>query len=472
MKMNYLFLSGNRQIGKWAAACCLCLFLVGVTSCQHGLDDSERFSGGVTGVTLESPNPSEVTFTKVAGTSNVKIEWPVVYGAGGYAFSLYIVDDPDNPELVGEENEFVDGISIIREYKEDTKYMANITALGNEKLNNKDAAPSEVSWSTLLAATMVPDGLDLTTYFADFEDPGEEVAYELAPNGNYTVSGEINFGTANVTLRGNKLSPATVVLSAGFKSQGGGNNFKFINFKCEGLTGSKSFYGFNAIPEGAALVSNGYIVKNPIVIQSCSFEKLPVHLFFDDGKHYAVSVFLVDNCVVELTNNGRFYQNSGSNGGVSNFTISNSTVYKNNQGKDYFMQLSGQRPHQLGWTSAGQTYRNCTFYQFDRMHNSNNYSRNELNCYTTVENCIFLDGLRDAAARYILPSNNVNNKTLTFKNNTYWRNGAAETGNGNYDKSGTSLDEDPGCKDPSSGDFTVTNPNTIARRIGDPRWFE
>lgn len=476
MKRNHLFLWNKVQLGKWMFTFCLCLFLIGITSCQQGFKDDERFSSSVSGVTLESPDPSAVTFTKLAGTTNVKIEWPVVIGAGGYTFSLYIVDDPDNPVAVGEENEFIDGCSTIREYQEETKYMALLKTIGKTELNNKDAvAASQLPWTTYLPATTIPDGSNLTEYFAQNPisvEVGEEVAYELEANGSYTMSGEVHFGTANVTLRGDKVRRPTVELSAGFKSSGGGNIIKYINFECSGLTGSKMFYGFDAVPEGTILNASACMVTNPIVIQSCNFEKLPVHLFFDDGKTYAIETFLVDDCIIELTNDGRFYQNSATYGGVSNFTLSNSTVYKNNTGTDFFMQLGGQRPNYYGWASAGQTYRNCTFYQFDRMHNSNNYSRTELTCYTTVENCIFLDMLRDAAARYILPSNNINNKTLKFDFNTYWRNGAAETGNGSYDTSGTSLNEDPGCKDPLTGDFTVTNPNTIAKRIGDPRWFE
>ena len=40
--------------------------------------------------------------------------------------------------------------------------------MGNEKLNNTaSVSATEISWSTLVAATLVPNGTDLTTYFAE-----------------------------------------------------------------------------------------------------------------------------------------------------------------------------------------------------------------------------------------------------------------------------------------------------------------
>jgi len=442
-----------------------------LSACIKGYDDEWTFSSGVEGVTLESPKAEDVTFTPSADGSTVKVVWPVVYGAGGYQFSLYIVDDPLNPVLVGVENEFIDGCSATRSLLEDTRYKVVLKSLGNEKSNNKEASSAtEISYSTLLAATIIPDGTDLAQYFSNnpVVDSGTEIAYELEGGGTYTMSGEVNFGTANVTFRGNKVNRPMVTLSAGFKSQGGGTKFKFINFDCTNIPVDATFYGFNSIPEGSTLVNNAVLIANPIVFQSCNFNALPVPLYWDNGKNYVPYTLLIKDCVAEMTNNGRVIRNSASNGGIKDFTAINSTFYKNNTGTDYWMQLSGARLENFGFATGGQTYSNCTFYGFDRMHNSNNYSRPGI--YVTIEKCIFLEMLRDQTARYILPSNNVNNKILTYDNNTYWRLGAAEN-YGSYDKSGTALDEDPLCANPAVGDFTVGNPNTISRGIGDPRWL-
>ncbi|MBN2174457.1 MAG: DUF4957 domain-containing protein [Bacteroidales bacterium] len=446
-------------------------------ACVQGFDDEWTFTPGVENATLESPDAESVLFTPSADGSNVKISWPVVYGAGGYQFSLYIVDVPENPVVVGIENEIVDGTSVSRGLLEDTKYQVVIKTLGNDKYNNKEAtAATDVNFNTLLAATVIPNGTDLTQYFTEnpIVDEGVEIGYELEAGGTYTVSGEINFGKAFITLRGNKINHATVTMSAGFKSQGGGTKFKFIDFECSGIPTDGMFFGFTDVPEGAELVSGAVVVTNPVVFQSCTFKGLPVPLYWDNDKNYAVQTLLVKDVVAELTNNGRFIRNSASGGYIKDFKIENSTVYKNNTGTDYWMQLSTSKraPNDfgsIGWATASFTYLNSTFYGFDRMHNSNRYTYGWV--YTTIKSCLFLEMLRDQTARYILPGNRIySSPAIAFNNNTYWRQGAVEN-YGSYDKSGTTLDEDPLCADTASGNFTIGNSNTIAAGIGDPRWL-
>lgn len=457
------------------------LYLVAVmlslNACVKGFDDDFTFSSGVEGVTLGSPGAEDITFTPSADGSTVKVAWPVVYGAGGYQFSLYIVDDPENPVPVGVENQIVDGASVSRDLLEDTKYLVVLKTLGNEKYNNAEAtSATSANFTTLLDATVIPDGTDLTQYFTEnpIVDNGVEIGYELVAGGSYTMSGEINFGTAYLTLRGNKVDRPTVTMSAGFKAQGGGTKFKFINFECANIPTDGMFFGFTDVPESATIVSGSAIVSNPIVFQSCTFSELPVPLYWDNGMTYAVQTLLIKDVVAEMTDDGRVIRNSASSGYIKDFKVENSTFYKNNTGTDYWMQLStGKRaPNdyaELGWATASFTYSNCTFYGFDQMHNSNRYTYGWV--YTTVENCLFLEMLRDQTARYILPGRRVySSAAISFENNTYWREGAAEN-YGSYDKSGTALDQDPLCADPASGDFTVGNAETIKRGIGDPRWL-
>ena len=448
-----------------------------LSACVKGYDEDWSFSSGVEGVTMESPKAEDVTFTPSANEKSVTVAWPVVYGAGGYQFSLYIVDDPENPVAVGAENEIVDGCSVSRALMTDTKYMVVLKTLGNEKYNNQDAPSAvDVNFTTLLNATVIPDGTDLTQYFTEnpIVDNGEEIGYELEAGGNYTVSGDVNLGTAYVTLRGDKINRPTVVMNAGFKAQGGGTKIKFINFECGGIPTDEMFYGFTDIPEGALMVGNSAIVNNTISFASCNFSNLPVPLYWDNGKSYAVKTLLISNVVAELTNGGRFIRNSASNGYVKDFTIENSTVYKNNDNTDIFSQFSTSRraPNDFGeldWVTASFTWSNCTFYGFDQMHNSNRYTYGWVS--TNIHNCLFLEMLRDETARYILPGRRVySSSSIDFDNNTYWREGAAED-YGSYDRSETALDEDPLCADPANGDFTVGNSETIARGIGDPRWL-
>lgn len=450
--------------------------LLVLSSCDRGYESDWTFSSGVENTTLESPEASTVVFTPSADGSTVRITWPVVYGAGGYQFSLYIVDDPENPITVGLENEIIDGCVTSRPLLEDTKYLAVLKTLGNERYNNAEAtSASQIHYSTLLTATVIPNGTDLYQYFTanPIVNTGVELGYELEAGGSYTMSGEVNFGTAFVTLRGDKVDRPTVTLSAGFKSQGGGTKFKFINFECSGIPTSSNFYGFTDIPAEAVLVNSAVIVTNPIVFQSCSFTALPAPLYWDNSKNYAVQTLLIKDCVAQMTNNGRFIYNQASKGSVKDFKIENSTVYKNNTGTDIWMQLAtSSRVVAFGWVDGSMTYTNCTFYGFNRMHNSNNYAQSYIR--TSVKNCLFLEVVTaDVTARYILPGGRVYSApAISFDSNTYWRKGAPEEAlYKNYDTSGTALDEDPLCASPATGDFTVGNPNTVSRAIGDPRWF-
>jgi hypothetical protein len=449
------------------------LAIIFVTSCAEGFKDDETFTGGVTNAQLEAVPADDLVITKNATATQAIVTWPVVYGAGGYEVTVYNVDDADNPTVVGAwDKKFVDGSTCSFAIADDSKYKVVHQVLGNAKLNNKAAAAAtQVPFTTLLPAVIIPGGADLTAWFTQYRldtvDVAHEKAFELEEGARYTLSGDVDLLRVNLTLRGNKVNRPTVVMTGGFRSRGGGSIFKYIRFECEGLT-SSMFYGFNDIPQGAPMKSDACLVTNPVTFKACTFEKLPKPLFHDNGKAYAVESFTVTDCLVELTDNGFFYRNTASKGAVKDFLIENSTVYKNNAGTDYFMQLSGQRFTGL-WTTASQSYVNCTFYRFDRMHNSNGYSVAGMS--VNVKKCIFLDFLRDGAARYILPGGNVNNKILTFAGNTYWRNGQPDPGNGNYDKSQTELAQDPLCAAPAEGDFTVGNPATIEQGIGDPRWL-
>ena len=168
----------------------------------------------------------------------MKVEWPVIMGAGGYLFSMYIVDDPTNPVAVVKDS-IIDGCSVACTYLDDTNYKVEIKTLGNDKYNNKDAASvSEVTWSTLVPATTIPAGTDLNTYFENnpiTSGKDVEVAYELEAGGSYTISGDLNLGVNNVQLRGNKVNHAKVTFtgSGAIVSSGGGMALKFIDFDCD-----------------------------------------------------------------------------------------------------------------------------------------------------------------------------------------------------------------------------------------------
>ncbi|MBQ4210645.1 MAG: DUF5123 domain-containing protein [Prevotella sp.] len=63
---------------------------------------------------------------------------------------------------------------------------------------------------------------------------------------------------------------------------------------------------------------------------------------------------------------------------------------------------------------------------------------------------------------------------VNFAYNTYWFNGAPETegfSTSSYDKSGNALQSDPAFVDAEDGNFTPTGAEQVARKTGDPRWW-
>jgi len=449
-----------------------------ITSCVDGFKENELFSSGVTGVTLESPKADSVVFTPSADGSTVKISWPVVYGAGGYQFSLYNVDDPNNPVAVGLENETIDGCSVQRALSEDTKYKAVVKTLGNEASNNKEAsAATESPYSTLLVATVIPSGTDLTQYFTTNPIPSSttELAYELESGGTYTMSGDVKIGLTNVTLRGNKIHHPTVTMSAGaFISDGAGFKLKFIDFNCAAFTG-KAFIAFNAIQNPLAIANTWVTVTSPVAIQSCKITGLAKELVDDNNKKYAVQTLLIKNSIIgqNSTNQYFIYMQGGI---IKDLAISNSTIYNTQVSATNFIQYNASNRvtsnTAWNWASASVIVTNSTFWQVAKTGQMANYAGIvQKNNILTVQNNIFVDCGNQAVIRRFCGSSA--NMTRTYGHNSYWFAGIFATAeiSSSYDNSGTHITTDPVLKDPVNADFTVGGADQIAVGTGDSRWL-
>ena len=72
-------MKSKMKIKKTVVGSLICLSMIfSVSSCAGDGFDKETFSGGVTDTQLQSPDASEVAFSKLPGTTNVKVTWPVV----------------------------------------------------------------------------------------------------------------------------------------------------------------------------------------------------------------------------------------------------------------------------------------------------------------------------------------------------------------------------------------------------------
>ena len=195
---------------KWLnGICCATLMLSLVTSCADGVDDNERFSpgAGVTNAQLEAPKLDLDNFkvqTAGDGSQSVDVSWPVVFGAGGYLANVNIVNDPENPIAVVKDS-VIDGCHFSFKRELDTKYEVSVGTLGNEKLNNKaSVTPSVVAYSTMLPATTIPAGIEISQFIAENlpANSTDEIAFELIGGETYQLSGKADLRVANVTIRG------------------------------------------------------------------------------------------------------------------------------------------------------------------------------------------------------------------------------------------------------------------------------
>ena len=474
-------MKSKMKIKKTVVESLVCLSIAfSIGSCAGDGFDEETFSGGVTGTQLLSPEASGVEFAKLAGTTNVKVTWPVIMGAGGYQFSLYIVDDPSNPITVVKDS-IIDGASVVCPYLDDTNYKAEIVTLGNAKLNNATAtSPTEASWSTLVPATSIPDGADLTTWFADnpvTSGKDTEVAYELAAGGMYTISGDLDFGVNNVQLRGNKLDHAKVKFTGpgSIISCGGGLALKFIEFDCDVVTGG-TFLKFGNVPSEILGMNSYGIVTNPMIFQSCEILNVRHYLVNINGKNYAIQNFIIRDCLIKLYQDGDLINFNANSTFVKDFEISNTTFYNvSNANNGRFLRVAGGQASRAGWTSCSMNFTSNTFYNISKTQqafNSNVWNR-QANTVNLSKN-IFFDSCSGEFNRRIVGGRTDNSKTCD--NNCYWFDGSLPvnetTGQSTGDKSSTAYGVDPGFADPANGDFTPSAPEVFSHGSGDPRWLK
>lgn len=478
MKIKHLLMRGKRYTLLVTVA------FFSFSSCIDGYKDDWTFSPDVRGVVLESPKSEDILFKPSADGAKLKIEWPVVYGAGGYQVSLYIVDDPDNPKVVGKENEVIDGCSMERPLVDDTNYKVVIKTLGNSEYNNKEASTStEATFTTLVPAyAIIPEG-DIAEWFVSNPLPTdkteEELAYVLEANGNYTLSMPIDFGKQKVTLRGDKLGHAKIEYGKdGRICTSAGLKLKFIDFNCSNVPGSSSTASlllFSSTPnEDIKGIGDYYIINDPIVIQSCEIFGIERHLVFDNKKKYCPAVLLINDCVVKLTTSQEQPVILFNQGFVNDLTIQNSTFWHNGEkNNNYLVQYnSSGRPTRAGFVKGSINYLNSTFYHICYNKQWGNYGGfvGQSCVDWNMKYNIFLDsGKGEVARRYL--GGRKNQATASFTHNTYWYNGSFPSGEIEYDVSGTHLETDPQLKSPVTGDFTVQGADQIAARAGDPRWL-
>lgn len=478
-----------------------------LASCAQGLDDSERFSGGVTNTTLQSPVLTDESFSAIMnpdGTESVNVKWPVVYGAGGYLCNVAIVDNPSDPVKVVNDS-ILDGCSLTFPRLEDTKYEVSIKTLGNPKYNNKDAESASVyAYETMLPATTVPAGTEISQFINNYlaENPGtDEIGFELEGGATYQLDGVLDFGLRKATFRGNKGSHPTVVVNneAAITTQAG-LKVKWINFDCTNATADALLLLSNTPSETISIEAlgykalganqTGYIIEDPVSFEDVKVKNLPKSFIYGNKTPWSLRDFRIENCLIQLNNaTSMTFLNlhEGKNGLFKNLSISNSTIYNivdNDQA--YFIRYANQsnaRPEKIFGTGEVSEHKisNCTFSKtFSGKDFANQMP--QTNAITVrIDHCIFYDVFR----LYQYMHNNINRYTsfnticgITNPVNSNDVGGRKDTNGNPY-----ATEENPDFTGPVNIELDLTKENggvnfkpkasyASQNMIGDPRWFE
>ncbi len=473
----------------------LLAIVLSISSCVDGFKDDQEFSSDVRNTTLESPKAEDIVITTVAnvtGGQDLKFSWPVVHGAGGYEFTLYNVDNPENPVVIGEENEVIDGCYVQRERAEDTKYKVVVRTLGNKKLNNQEAEEAtELAYSNLVPVYQtIPTGTDLTTYFTtnpiEMADVSAEIVYELEPNGEYTMTGNVDLGMTNVTLRGDKIHRAkiTVTGSSSFVSDGAGFRIRWSDLDLTNYSGSAFIQYRSTINEANPRViyynetDPWIVVEAESGIESSKITGLSTTFIKDNGKKYALRSFSFKDCVVEQnTADAIFIDFTGAL--IKDLLIVNSTLYNLQKSTAYWTRYANVRVVQVAdrkvWATETGSIKilNSTLYNVaygKDIFNSNGWGQKSNT--VTINNSIIVDCGKQEVLRRLRAS--TNNVTGIFENNTYWYDGVfsePEITHNQGDKTGSELRDDPSFVGAANGDFTVQGAAQLEKRTGDPRWL-
>ena len=461
-------------------------FVLFFASCAIDGYNDETFSSDVKNAQLEAIDAQKVSISTVIssdGQEQLNIEWPVVYGAGGYQFTLYNIDDPDNRVAVGTENELIDGCVVKRQKDDDTKYQIVILVMGDEKLNNKGAvSPTVIDYATLLPVfATIPSGSDLGTYFEEnpvqpLEAGIDEIVYQLEAGGDYTMSSNVALKLTSLTIRGDKIDHAKLKVtgSSSFISDGAGFKLKWMDIDMEDYTG-KGFISYNSTLNPDALADNNcYATKSSNQIASCNITNLKKPILYDNGKKYILFDFLFKDCIIEQNLSSSEYFVDFSTGAIKDMRMVSSTFYNKTQTSNNWIRYGGVRFDKSDnipfpdWTTAGVNIQNCTFWQIaygKQIFNANGFGKSAN--YVTILKSIFVDcGSGQVTRRFLMGSTN---PTRTFNLNTYWYKGETPGEETKYDA--TPINIDPKLKDTANGDFTVGAAAQLTDATGDPRWL-
>lgn len=498
-------------------------------SCADGFESDEKFVSDVTNTTLVSPDAASFTFSTyldAAGQSMMRVNWPLVKGAGGYLCHVDNVNDPENPvEIVADT--IIDGLSVDFPTAEITSYKVSVRTMGNAELNNKDAAEASL-WSFVPSGIAVPvpanEGLGqfIANYLAENaaeiaekrQNDDFAIAFDLKAGQSYTIDETLDFGLNPVLLRsvesnaavgrsGETEERATFIVKAPIVTQSG-LRLQNLNLDCTEKSDLRTLIGLSNTPDesvsntalgfkhdGEGSASNDCnIIMKSIIIENCWIKNLPKSLIYTQGTPWAVNDFRIINSIIQLKNNnsGNFIDFQDGVSTIRQMTISNSTIYNTEENSsNYFIKYNSASNSQLtrsfgsgsGYNSALHTLANNTFVRTFTAKDFGNGILNNKDVFTLyITNNNFYDVFR--LYQYIGTQN-----VKYCTNNTIWYEITSESSQdtgGNKDTAGNpfTTKEDPGFVgseavkeldfDKPNGGVNFHATGAISAYSGDPRW--
>ncbi len=483
--------------------------------CAQGVD-SEPFLPGVTNAQLESPaaDSFQVSITASGGSETLKVSWPVVMGAGGYYCSAYDVTDEANPIVVFEPQQ-VDGSKFQFPISEDRRYEYSVKTLGNKQYNNADAATASSGsyFHGVEAELTIPDGEELGAFIAAevaakaeawaaarAEDFNFEVAYDLVPGGQYTLTTPLDLGLQTVRIRTLSENRATVTLSGdGHFSPYAGLRLQAMNIDCTDLE-KDALIRLNDNPDAsikdenllimnnpangtykaAGATRGAYIIEKPIEIRDCWVKELTKSLLHCGGQPYGVTDFRVTNSIVQMNNSGtNIIELQKKNCQVKNMSFYKTTLFNMVKSGKFFLALPGQN-HTAVFGTAGLggkwEFEQSTIVMHKDYDKKVGDRTRDSKSESSITNCIFVN------MREVTNSNNGFMNLKVYRNNTIFHH-AMPGDSKQYDADYLALGVDPidpgfdmnmtaiDFSQPNAGvNFTPTG-NALADRRGDPRWL-
>ena len=492
------------------------LLLVG---CAEGYETSSTSDLGVYNTQMETPIQDSISFKVSTDGKTATVSWPTVAGAGGHEVTFMNVDDPENPVVVDDyDKKIIDGSKFTVSVTEDSKYQMVMRTLGNKDFGNTDDEETHAyNFTTLVpSVATIPSGSDIYEFFQQnpLDSNKVEIAIDLEPNGEYTLSGPVDFSHHKLTFRGDKIHrPVVRMTGDGHFETYSTLKVKYINFDMtESTAGGFVAMTKNELPDsiktenrgtyyrGTSQIKGIYMVEDPIYIANCWFKNLPHAMLYDNEVKCAFWYFTLSNCIVQMNNttqsNVGFINLYKAGVSVKNITIERSTIYNiADNSKACFIRYqneSNSTPEKVfgnltaeynshNWTFSRSTLAKC--YYDDTSHSGWRFCNNvrvSAAFFLNIDHTIFYN----CAQLY-----RMNGGSKTFRFNFFWNDGQDDKNRNNSIKDTGNApfasEYDPmfggdnaaqlkelDFSQPNGGvNFTPAEYEIIANRGGDPRWL-